>query len=788
MTGRGRLTSFDFLLWAALAAAIGVLAAATGANSEFPPELWDEFAVAAGLRPSATPIPLLWHRLVSLLISGVGVERSVSLLKISGPVVLAVLAFMSCALFSGCQPPSMRFTMNRFRRGRRISAAVTVCSVLFFVCSEPVWLAARIFSPELFLLCLTVASLLCAIRAFSRSSLAWCTAFGALSGVIAAATPVAFIAPMVFTLHLRSRKWDDFDEEEPALADPFVQFVAVRRIVVAFVAAWAVVAVANMFFFSANGGDAGEGVLQMAFCYFRGYAHYCINALSLGGVLLMLTIAVLPVAVSFKLASHATDTSKFLTLGVGAFMAAAGIVAVLQSMGFASCHFWRWISKPEPVSNVYLLCLSLLATSLVSMFALCTLSVETFLRNKKRLVRAFFPEANDGGGLPLELLKSFKRSSMVLLPLWYLLVIAATVAVLLPKLNTVQVEMSKVVNDAVAEIALECGDSRYLFTDGAMDGAIECAAAIAGHDLKAISLMSGSSKYDTKLRERGETDETVKNLLRSDASGALRTWVRNGSPQATNIALYAGFELWRHENLPMPKCSGMVARTAGFPPGEAEKGIERAHAFAERIVGLQDMEDLFARGYPSLNRLLSFVQWRLSRMCRTRASVADSAGKASDAEREHALADRLDRSNPYWQELQKRIDWMGRRGESKLTPREGLKLGLDRADFRMAMMCARQILPSEPDDLHANFAMGMGHFTERQYGRAEEYLRRCLKRAPDEPAVLNNLAIALLRQNRFAEAESFAAKALERLPDSAEIKSTLRHIRKAIEERKNNRP
>jgi Flp pilus assembly protein TadD len=89
------------------------------------------------------------------------------------------------------------------------------------------------------------------------------------------------------------------------------------------------------------------------------------------------------------------------------------------------------------------------------------------------------------------------------------------------------------------------------------------------------------------------------------------------------------------------------------------------------------------------------------------------------------------------------------------------------------------VLASDDTDLAANFALGMGYFTEKQYGRAETYLKKCLVKAPKEPAVLNNLAIVLLRLERFDEAETNAVKALEILPESTEIKTTLRHIRSA---------
>lgn len=166
-------------------------------------------------------------------------------------------------------------------------------------------------------------------------------------------------------------------------------------------------------------------------------------------------------------------------------------------------------------------------------------------------------------------------------------------------------------------------------------------------------------------------------------------------------------------------------------------------------------------------------------MCRMRANEAERNGKFDAAEIENELADRLDQANPEWRRVQERMDWVTKQQRVRLTPQEGLKIGLERADFKLASVYARQILTYDADDLKANFAVGMGLFIDEEYGRAEKYLRKCLVKAPNEPAVLNNLAIALLRLRRYAEAETNAVKALEIMPNSSEIRTTLRHIRKA---------
>jgi Flp pilus assembly protein TadD len=66
---------------------------------------------------------------------------------------------------------------------------------------------------------------------------------------------------------------------------------------------------------------------------------------------------------------------------------------------------------------------------------------------------------------------------------------------------------------------------------------------------------------------------------------------------------------------------------------------------------------------------------------------------------------------------------------------------------------------------------------EHKFRLAEGHLKQALLRAPEEPAILNNLAVVLIRLNRFDEAETNAVKALKILPNSSEIKETLHRIK-----------
>ena len=143
------------------------------------------------------------------------------------------------------------------------------------------------------------------------------------------------------------------------------------------------------------------------------------------------------------------------------------------------------------------------------------------------------------------------------------------------------------------------------------------------------------------------------------------------------------------------------------------------------------------------------------------------------------ISDTLDEKNA---SLKRILEGMARLREltmRQMTPREGLQFALVRADFTLARKYAEPILDADPDDPNANFGMGMSYFMQEQFGRAEEYLQRCLKKNSKEPAVWNNIAVLQLRTGRLDEALKNAQKALSLIPDSAEVKDTIRQIEKA---------
>ncbi len=319
--------------------------------------------------------------------------------------------------------------------------------------------------------------------------------------------------------------------------------------------------------------------------------------------------------------------------------------------------------------------------------------------------------------------------------------------------------MQRIVDDAIEEIVRECGDAKWLFTDGRLDPAIEYVAAREGKDLKPLNMMSGSSDWEVMVRCRGfEKESADYDAAETGVATLLRIWAGEKPDGMKDAALQLGFEFWKRERRPLPRVSGMVAREMGMSEEEAQEGIERAKKLTERILAVAESADEISPS-PALRDTLSSVNWRLSRFARLRDD--------SDT------ADELDQSNTALKQMLSVVEYERLHTFMQMTPREGLQLALKRADFREARRYSAAVLKYDEEDPEANFGMGMAALTLNRYKEAEEYLLRCLKKRPNEPAVLNNLSIICRKLQRFDDAVKYAKKAIELLPGSPEVKQTL---------------
>jgi hypothetical protein len=486
---------------------------------------------------------------------------------------------------------------------------------------------------------------------------------------------------------------------------------------------------------AANGWRTGD----IYFRYGAGYLRVLAGAASLAGWVLGLGFGLFPLVVTVHLLPVSLHDDRPIKFQRGVILFFMGVLAALQSGAFPSARFWAFLRDSVTVSSDFLLAFYVFASALTLAFVGAAFAFECQCVSR--------PATEPRPGLKLRALAPAVAALLV-----------ALAASHVPRAT--EIEMQRIVRDALDETVRECGDAKFLFTDGRLDNGLELAAAAAGRELTTLNMMSGASRWDQTVRCRafapGSADH---DNASTGVPTLLRVWAGEKPNGMDAAAIQLGFEFWKRERKPLPKQSGLVARETGMDDAEAARGLAAADALVRRIFAL---EGRMAAAHPSpaLSDALSSVAWRLSRFARLRNDVE--------------TADRLDRSNTALLRMLSIVEYERQRTFMQLTPREGLQIALRRADFIEARRYAAAVLRSDEDDPEANFGMGMGYLRDGKMEDAEFYLRRCLKRRPDEPAVLNNLSIICRKARRWEEAEALARHALKVLPNSPEVQQTLK--------------
>ena len=750
-----------------------------------PPGVWEDVAIAAGLRPPVATFPIAWHAIVGQLFRFLEPSQAVKVLLIGGHCALGVAAFLFYMLLASSLPSAL-VAVSRVWRGRLLAQLVLILGTVMFACTDPVWEAGQAFGPDIFLLMV----ILVVVRIFVNSTVR-ATRIGVmylnmlLIGALCAETAFGFVLVLASLVVCFVKSRSNPDTIENPIGDPFVCAALMRRMTALAMLGWLAMASANAMYFRKIGGwdMYGWSGLEFVVRYLYHYVETVKAAATPSGWLLVMTVVIVPLIFSIACLGMALDDDKLLTPWQGLLYGAIGIMAFLQASGWRSFWFWTWTGGSAPsVGSGLLRCISAAINAQTATFALCVLAVEIYFRNHTRIAGTRYQDSVDNSRLASEVADSFQQVSRIgrlvmfcVPPIFLYFLLAGRVQ----PLTRAAVRM---LNDGAWLAAEECQGVQYLFTDGSLDAAVEISAMEQGKRLYAVSTMAGNSPRERFLRTRGTEDPEDREMLDRNAVDTLRTWMRLKPARLPDFAFQLGFELWGRGIIPA-HFGGLTARMKEFPDGIAESGNRAVHGLMDRVLKLYEKDGKLESISPMLRDRLMYLQWRLARLCRVRADSLEAHGKTEQSLSESLLADELDAHNAIFQRMRQQME-VARPESISLTPREGLKLGLERLNFKMAKTFALRVLASDPYDAPANFVVGMNHFADGQYGRAEIYFKKCLERRPNDPAVLNNLAVSLLRQNKFDEAETNVCRALEVYPGAQEAKRTLESIKKAKTEAK----
>ena len=771
-------------IWRGHAVTAGVAAAAFLLLSLFPhplihPSVWEDVSVSAGLRPPMSPFPGIYRAVVSLLFACLSADAAISLLPLLGRGCIALAAGGVYLVFREVLPATLRLKTHMGHIGARVGTVVASSASLLFVCADPVWRAGQAFSPVTVFLVLVVASAALFFRFLRRGSIPSLYGCFALLGALSAETAIGFVLALVAAGGvLAAIRWAR-DPDVPLvnpLVDRLVREVVSKRLTYVWAAFFALtVALGVCQFVTAGGMEATglEGVLGLVFVYLKGVFDGVCAAATGQGWFFGFFLSVFPLLFAVAMLPRAWNDDRFLPYTVGVLYLAIGVASLSQLSGLRTLWYWRWSGERPMVPSDTLLAFFLLFDVAAAAFALAVFGVDACCRNYRRIAQRRFPESMQFE-TPARLADSLGRARVFRLRFFWTMVAFVPLCTLPGRRQPLECGIGEVIAAYGAEVLREADGCDTIFTDGSLDLLLELEAHRRGRTLNCLSMMAPNTARERIVRLRAAENAEDSALLDNDAVSALRTWLAARPDRLGRAAVQLGFELWKREGLPLPPLSGVIARPDGIDEVERTRALEECRAIGDRAYALASG---LKHADPALVRLFSFVVWRLARLAQLRSQVADLGGRRAEAFREATLADELDAVNPAVAGLRRNMIWCTKQGSGVLTPREGLVIGLARADFALAGRYAAPVLAADPDDPRANFAMGMMYYTDEQYARAESHLLRCLVRRPDDAAVLNNLAIVQMKIGKLDEAEAHAIKATARLPDSPETRRTLEKIR-----------
>ena len=772
----------------AVAFALGLLVSLLAAAFPFPsinPADWADAAAATGLRPPANAVGGYIRGIYAALFANLSPDAAIKTIRVAGWIaggVIAMLSYYVIRALAGMWPGYV----SRTNRGRVVSIAATAVPALAFCCTDFVWYAIQSFgSVTLDLLLALAATELMMIFEERRQ-----TRFAYLSmacwALLSADCPAGVFGVLVLSVKVFAVvRRGGTDAVSMRLANPLVRINIRRFLTLIFLVLFPVCVWFECGALRELGGYVGiegwtkfgDGFLQ----YARDVVQFLADSASWQAWVLIFSVVVAPMVVARIFRDTSLQDETFIPTNVIVAYMVIGVVAASQLTGIRSLRFVNWFDSVRIGSPVVHAAVTMMSAVTLS-WTMLILGAAVVLKRPFVIARFRFGDANDRfGRTALRIMEIVRRYSVP---------VAAAVPVVLVLLilpfrheGTLR-GMLGVIDDYLKETVDECADVTRLFTDGALDAGLELEAFRRGRSLYTASFMSGSSPREIAIRNRGLTAEDDVKAGMMAAEYLLRMWVHDVPERLSGSAFQLALELWRSKNADeQPLIFGLVALPASCrsdsTAADQSAAAERARALADRIIALYADGDPDASGTRRIQELFRFVQWRVAQFCFHRSRVVGREQGMEAVAREQDLGDRLQSFNKSFRELERTL---GRAGESRstlLTPREGLRFALQKANFRQAAMFAQSIIIAEPDNPQANFALGMDYFLSRDYARAEPFLKHCLEHRPDDPAVLNNLAVVYLRLYRFQEAEKYAQAALKRLPNSPEIKRTLESIRKA---------
>lgn len=762
----------DFLVAGLLAVAVFVLQK-LWEYPGVPPSLWYDVAAASGVQPASATVPGYWTHIAGWIYGAVGIANGNAVMRLLGHGVLAGVAALVYGLLRETLTFVMRARPQQSKRRKLVMRIAAAIGAVSFVSFDPVWAAGQFFCETLVLISLTVGAIEFFFAFLRKGTLKYSYVCAVLLGFLMAESP-AGIALIVTFLGLNYLVLNIFPNLESPFYKPAIIEVGKWHMTFFLLAALIAGMAFNCIGYVGHDGlvPSGDSFGAVPLKYLVDYWRRLSSAAGIAGWILLLGFAIGPFVVSMMRFSSAADEENFLPYSTGIVFLFCGVVAYSQCASISALWFWTYVD----VHSTFLLSLCALMCVLTISSAVTILGVDSLCRDHARLARRFFGTGELEGDQEEHVMRpglteTIRKLGIVIVP-------ALLIAGLLPgRMKEGTRKMLALIDDMAVKTVDEADGAEYIFTDGNLDPALEIASASRGGNLKCISLLSGAPNA-VWLRTRGMDNSEDKFSFEYDGAMGLRSWIRDKPDQLAKCAVQVGFDLWKRDGKRIPAVGGLVSLPGRGTAEERAKSIAIAKDLCERYIevydsGISDCTD------KSIKSAFFNVSWRLGRMCLYRAEGADIAGDAKGAIANLEMRKALENRNDAYQEMLRLVQRRSEQMQRRLTPREGLQLALARADFEMGKIYAETVIGADLENPDANFALAMYYAQREQFTLAEEYLKRCLIRRPDQPAFYNNLAMVQLRLGKLDAAEINVDKALKLVPESDEVLNTKKAIQEA---------
>lgn len=812
----------DFIIAGAIALIVGVLLS-VWAYPNLHPEVWGEAAVAAGIRPPEVPVNGLWTVFARGICQLMGQSEGFAALGVVGRLAGGVFAglvylLMRSVLASRLALRPQELTPIALRL--RLFAAA---GALVFAFSDSVWRLTQFFSNDLFHL-LLAALALCTFGIFRRrGGLAWYCLTYVFSGVLAAETPVGIIFACGFfvaneVMKYRARQATrvvrayGFEDEEPLEEDAspsvggavgkvdrsaqkdfddvaevfddevaeevdrattglenwaFGVFFFTGFVATLFVDAWTFRALDGM-------AVKGLGAWDYPVVLVGAWTGQFRAVISTDDFLAAAALSLVPFVIAYVLMPLATGTKSRLAFPLGWLMLFLGLASFTQLGPIAKLWYWAWdFGRASTPSGV--------VQTVLAFFGAGTIAIafQTACCGCRRRVKGVDTLALEESAAHA----SMRVFGLVVLVACTFAVLGASVCGRRQALVRTRMELLwkyvKVTADHVKGL-------RWVFTDGSFDDALALELAVRGQrETSLVSVMSGHKPYETFIRMRAAEDAEDRPMLEAGGGEALRFWVNEKPEHLKKTGVQVGFEALKRCRDEFPRPAGLAMRmvvnpTDGIAFDAADGATIELSKLALEVASRPG--GAFAGFDRTVAEKFDFMLWRLARMAEQRALAFARRDEVKDMSIQREVSRALDKANVSARLLGNKLERLKPAEGVVLTPREGLWVSLKRADFELARRYAVMVLRTNADDVDANFAMGMWSLESREYMQAVRHLQVVLKQKPNEPTVLNNLALAYYRLNFFTEAIECAERAIKILPTSEELQRNLANIRKARDE------